>query len=96
MEEVRKKRRAGGIRENVTKLGKRLARRFPKEGHVFLAARFELSSTKATNTIVISLSFGNLRFPRSSIVSNFFEVNFEVLRNSPNAHSSARVRSAHS
>jgi hypothetical protein len=44
MEEVRKKRRAGGIRENVTKLGKRLARRYPNEGHVFLAARFELSS----------------------------------------------------
>ena len=85
-----------GIRENVTKLGKRLAKRFPKEGHVFLAARFELSSTKATNTIVISLSFGNLRFPRSLIFSNFFEVNFEVLRKSPNAHSSARVRSAHS
>ena len=33
-----------GIRENVTKLGKRLARHFFKEGHVFLAARFELSS----------------------------------------------------
>ena len=27
-----------GIRQNVTKLGKRLARRFPKEGHVFLAS----------------------------------------------------------